>query len=143
MKNKNEKINNLMVSEILECTLSPKINSSTSLMKSEEDYDVGTRLYKYQEKYRSNLENKKENLKEYHPYKPKISKNTDKILLEREKLLMEMKQKYEMEKNNHDFNRADKASLLDHIDEIEETNNENESLYRQTNSPNKINPNNL
>ncbi len=129
-----------MVTEILECTFSPKINSPhSSLMKSEEEFDVGTRLFKYQEKYRSNLENQKEKLKEYHSYKPKISKNTDKILQERERLLIEMKQKYEIEKNNQDLNRLEKPSLLDHIDEIEETINENDSLYKKTNSPNKIN----
>ena len=50
-----------------------------------------------------------------------------------------MKQKYEIEKNNQDLNRLEKPSLLDHIDEIEETINENDSLYKKTNSPNKIN----
>jgi hypothetical protein len=125
----------------MECTFSPKINSPPSgLIKTEEEFDVGTRLFKYQEKYRSNLENKKEKLKEYHTYKPKLSKNTDKILQEREKLLIEMKQKYELEKNNQELNRLEKPSLLDHIDEIEETINENESLYKKTNSPIKINP---
>ena len=47
-----------------------------------------------------------------------------------------------MEKSHQESNRAEKASLLDHIDEIEETNNENHSLYRHTNSQDKINANN-
>ena len=132
-----------MESETFECTFSPKINSSTNLMKSEEDPDVGTRLFKYQEKYRSNLENKKENLKEYHSYKPKISRNTDKIIQERENMLSEMKKKYEMiEKNPQETNRAEKTTVLDHMDEIEETNKENESLYHRTNSQDKLNSNN-
>jgi hypothetical protein len=131
----------MIASDIFECTFAPKINSSTSLIRSsEEDPNVGKRLFKYQEKYRHNLETKKESLKEYHPYRPKISKNTDKILKEKERMLNEMKKKYEnVEKSRHESNKAEKASNLEHMDEIEETNNENDSFNHQNTSRERIN----
>jgi hypothetical protein len=123
-------------SDIFECTFAPKINCSSSIMRStDEDPNVGNRLFKYQEKYRTNLESKKEQLKENHSYKPKISKNTNKILKEKEKFLQEMRKKYEIaEKSRQESNKAEKASNIDHMDEIEETNNENDSLYQQNTS---------
>lgn len=134
----------MVASDIFECTFAPKINSPASLIRStEEDPNVGKRLFRYQEKYRSNLESKKEQLKETHSYKPKISKNTHKILKEKERLLIEMKKKYEnAEKSRQESNKAEKASNLDHMDEIEETNNENDSFNQQNTSRERVNYNN-
>lgn len=112
------------------------------LRSTEEDPNIGKRLLKYQEKYRNNLEMRKEQLKEYHPYKPKISKNTNKILKERERVLNEMKKKYENEKEKQDSNKAEKASNLEHMDEIEEICNENDSFNQQNTSRERVNYNN-
>ncbi len=143
IKHKSEKLNNLAGSEVLECTFAPKINSSASLLRStEEDPNVGKRLLKYQDKYRTNLEMRKEQLKENHSYKPKISKNTNKILKERERLLNEMKKKYENEKEKQESNKAEKASNLEHMDEIEEICNENDSFNQQNTSRERVDCNN-
>lgn len=128
--------------ETFGCTFSPKINTSVNFLQNEDNLDVGSRLFKYQEKYRTNLENIKDNLKEYHPYKPKISKNTDKIILEREKKINEIKKIMEIERKKQESNIAEKASVLEYMDEIEENHNENDSLYHCTESQEKVNPNN-
>jgi len=113
------------------------------IRSSEDEINVGKRLFKYQDKYKTNLESKKELLKENHPYKPKISKNTDKILKEKERMLNEMKKKYEnAEKSRQESNKAEKASNIEHMDEIEETNNENDSFNNQNSSRERVNYNN-
>ena len=143
IKHKSEKLNNLAGSDVLECTFAPKINSSGTLQRStDEDPNVGKRLLKYQEKYRNNIEVRKEQLKENHPYKPKISKNTNKILKERDRLLNEMKKKYENDKEKQESNKAEKASNLENMDEIEEIYNENDSFNQQNTSRERVNYNN-
>ncbi len=112
------------------------------MRSTEEEPNFGKRLLRYQEKYRNNIEVRKEQLKENHPYKPKISKNTNKILKERERLINEMKKKYHSEKEKQESNKAEKASNQEHMDEIEEICNENDSFNQQNTSRERVNYNN-
>lgn len=134
IRNKSQKLNRIIdLREELECTFSPKINSPASPMRSwKEDPNVSQRLYNYRHIYKKKLNLKKEQYKENHPFKPKVSKNTNKILEQKRKLLKELKRQIEnMEKSKFQNLLANKVSNLENIGEMEETfNHENDSIVK-------------
>ena len=113
-KAKEIKLNN--AKEDMECTFSPKINSghshnasnninnkssnNNSHLNNKSDinhFNVGNRLYNYQNEYKKKLEEIKVKNEKNYSFKPKISKNTNLILQRKQRIkdLMREKQLFE------------------------------------------------
>ena len=73
-----------------ECTFIPKINENLLINQSHINSDVSERLYDYQNKYKKNLEEIKSKYKETYSFRPEISKNTNEILENRQKIMEEI-----------------------------------------------------
>jgi hypothetical protein len=147
LKQKKENLKNIVPTEILECTFSPKIqktNSSNTNIEEEQNLKVGERLYSYQDKYKKNVEAMKDQYKESYTFKPQISKNTDEILKNREIALEEVRNKYSVHENNrgspHNKNnnklRVSGGSSnspqhrYDRIEEVRDEDNDNYEDYK-------------
>jgi hypothetical protein len=123
--------------EINECTFSPKVNSpSKNLLKNnEKDLSVAERLLKSKEKLRAKLNIMKKHLEVNFPFKPKISKNTDKILKQKELLLNKLKMEiHKPEKSKLEKLGADKSPNLDSIEEFERIYYKNRNNFKLQNS---------
>ncbi len=144
VRNKSQKIKNIITNDDIECTFSPKLNKTklcfqrtldTSSLHEEENLEVGRRLLNYQEKYKKKLEEMKEIQKETlesFPFKPEINKNTYEILKQRDLILQEIKNKYS-EENDKNLDLPFKKTKINEIPE-EET-----SLRQTTQEENFIN----
>lgn len=120
IENKRRKLDSMNSSEIFECTFSPKVNSSKinfyAFNNNQKESSVSDRLYKHKDILRAKLNLKKQKYKEHYSFKPTISKNTNKILAQKEKLLNVLKM--QIEKDNKSrlsllSNNQDKASNMD------------------------------
>lgn len=128
VRNKSEKIKALKSKDNRECTFSPKVNnysSKTNLINDKETNSVGERLFKYQNIYKTNLENRKEDLKEYYKFKPEINKNTYDILKQRELMMNEIREKYDMNPKKKNADDMEENTPDDHIEKEESLNNMN------------------
>jgi hypothetical protein len=128
VRNKSEKIKALKSKDNSECTFSPKVNNYSSKANSNDDdktNSVGERLFKYQNIYKTNLENRKEDLKEYYKFKPEINQNTYDILKQRELMLNEIRDKYDMNPKKKNSEDRKENATRDHIEKEESFNNMN------------------
>lgn len=114
IKEREAKLNYFSKCEDSECTFKPKINSD-KLPIDNENKKVGERLYEYQNKYKQNLEEIKSQYKTSYSFKPKISKNTNEILLNKQKMIEEIKSRYS---NNQ--SRATESNLIESAKKINE-----------------------
>jgi len=134
--NRNRKLSEIEAKEKSKCTFSPRINSFSPSSK-QGNLSVSERLLSYREIYRRKLQLKKNELLQSmqgnDAFKPKICKNTYKILKQKEKLLKELKRQIKnVEKSKLESHFADKASLTsDSIGKMQEmlnSKNKNESV---------------
>ncbi len=119
------------IQEDLECTFSPKINEKSTINQSYINSDVSERLYDYKNIYEKNLEDKKLKYEENYPFKPELSKNTNEILENKQKLIKDKLNYFEniIKENNKE---NDNQKLL--------SNNSNEKrLFELEESVKKIN----
>ena len=109
------------IKEDSECTFIPKINENLLINQSNINSDVSERLYDYQNIYKKNLEEKKSKYKETYSFRPEISKNTNEILENRQKIMEEIKSRYINNNNenneivnieNIDINEKENKKLL-------------------------------
>ena len=134
------------IKEDSECTFTPKINENSTINQSTIISDVGERLYDYKNKYEKNLEEKKSKYKESYSFKPEISKNTNEILENRQKILNDIKSRYII---NSDYNNNGNVLLkinekrLEQLEEsvkkINELTDENIISMQNFNEMNTIN----
>lgn len=134
LKNKDIKLNNLITSEDIECTFSPKINKQVIIQDENDKIEVGDRLYQYSLIYKSNNEKRIEENKgkdvENYTFTPKINPNTYEILKNKEFETEEIKKKYELDKIN--VNKSKNInSYTNQINEIEEYTNESDSIQER------------
>lgn len=106
VENKSVKIKSAVSQNEIECTFSPKINENSNniILKKEESLEFTPNIYNlrnprssststferlqnYNKIYQQNREELKENYKETYSFKPKISKNTEMILKNRQDYL--------------------------------------------------------
>ena len=131
------------VKEEKECTFVPKINEVTCDTNGTTDSSnrkVGERLYEYREKYLRNLEEKKDRYKESYSFKPSISKNTEEILKQRQRVMEEIKRRYGEEKEKEGVNGAGKENGEVELEIKDKTINElSEENKQVTSNTDKIN----
>lgn len=116
IKEKEAKLSYFSKCEDSECTFKPKINSD-KLPVDNENKKVGERLYEYQSKYRQKIEEMKSQYKTSYSFKPKISKNTNEILLNKQKMIEEIKNRYS--NNQSRLNEGD-SNLIESTKKINE-----------------------
>lgn len=119
IKEKEAKLSYFSKCEDSECTFKPKINSD-KLPVDNENKKVGERLYEYQSKYRQKIEEMKSQYKTSYSFKPKISKNTNEILLNKQKMIEEIKNRYSNNQsrlNEGDSNLIESAKKINEITE--------------------------
>lgn len=81
---RDEKLNQFCSKEVEECTFVPLINMSSIELKPKESSDVCVRLYDYRNRYEANREYIKKYYEVNYSFKPVISKNTKKILMNKQ-----------------------------------------------------------
>ena len=119
IKEKEAKLSYFSKCEDSECTFKPKINSD-KLPVDNENKKVGERLYEYQSKYRQKIEEMKSQYETSYSFKPKISKNTNEILLNKQKMIEEIKNRYsnnQSRANEGDSNLLESAKKINEITE--------------------------
>ena len=119
IKEKEAKLSYFSKCEDSECTFKPKINSD-KLPVDNENKKVGERLYEYQSKYRQKIEEMKSQYKTSYSFKPKISKNTNEILLNKQKMIEEIKNRYlnnQSRLNEGDSNLIESTKKINEITE--------------------------
>ena len=149
-KAKEIKLNN--AKEDMECTFSPKINSghshnasnninnkssnNNSHLNNKSDinhFNVGNRLYNYQNEYKKKLEEIKVKNEKNYSFKPKISKNTNLILQRKQRIKDLMREKQLFEDYYKQFNITEKNK--ENKDKKEEENKKiNELIDENINS---------
>ena len=103
-----------------ECTFIPKINENLLINQSHINSDVSERLYDYQNKYKKNLEEIKSKYKETYSFRPEISKNTNEILENRQKIMEEIKSRYMSNNNgNNEMKNIEEINIDDNLIEKE------------------------
>lgn len=121
----------------MECTFSPKVNKSNHKLPND-NLKVGERLYQYQNLYKSNIDNIRENNQESYSFKPEISKNTNEILRQREAIMEEIRKKYDSEEiQSQNEVKPRQHIITSQINEIEENPDENDSFMMNNSSPRK------
>ena len=130
IKEKQEKLEKFSNIKEKECTFKPKINESATMAilnnikegqqisinrQNINNEDVSKRLFDYQNKYKEKLETIRSKYKKSYPFKPEISKNTDSILNNKQKIMEQIKDnenniinniqdyRYNNEFNNNNF----------------------------------------
>ena len=160
MREKKEKMEKYSHIKEKECTFKPKINNigiintkdvdkqSNIINKTEQNNpDVSKRLFDYQKKYKDNLEDIRSKYKENYSFNPIISKNTEHILNNRQKLKEKFNENINGEDKNYELLRKQiKLGELEELSKkLEEIKNENleikevENLKKNINKGNKIN----
>ena len=116
MREKKEKLEKFSNMKEKECTFKPKINntgisinkdadkkSNLSCKTEQNSSDVSKRLFDYQKKYKDNLEDMRSKYKEHYSFNPIISKNTEQILNNRQKLKEKIEEKIDIENQNYEL----------------------------------------
>ena len=130
------------VKEEKECTFVPKINEmtcDTNGTTESSNRKVGERLYEYREKYLRNLEEKKDRYKESYSFKPSISKNTEEILKQRQRVMDEIKRRYGEEKEGKENGEVEMEIEDKTINELSEENKQVTSNTDKINSLPSVN----
>ena len=131
------------VKEEKECTFVPKINEmtcDTNGTTESSNRKVGERLYEYREKYLRNLEEKKDRYKESYSFKPSISKNTEEILKQRQRVMNEIKRRYGEEKEGTNGVEKENGEVEVEIEDktINELSEENKQVTSNTDKINSL-----
>ena len=143
MREKKEKMEKYSHIKEKECTFKPKINNigmtntkdidrqSNLTYKTEQNNpDVSKRLFDYQKKYKENLEDIRSKYKESYSFNPIISKNTEHILNNRQKLKEKLDENINSDNKNYELLRKQiKLGELEELSKkLEEIKNENLDL---------------
>ena len=143
MREKKEKMEKYSHIKEKECTFKPKINNigiintkdvdkqSNIINKTEQNNpDVSKRLFDYQKKYKENLEDIRSKYKESYSFNPIISKNTEHILNNRQKLKEKLDENINSDNKNYELLRKQiKLGELEELSKkLEEIKNENLDL---------------
>jgi hypothetical protein len=129
MREKKEKMEKYSHIKEKECTFKPKINNigmtntkdidrqSNLTYKTEQNNpDVSKRLFDYQKKYKDNLEDIRSKYKENYSFNPIISKNTEHILNNRQKIKEKFNENINGEDKNYELIR--KQIKLGELEEL-------------------------
>ena len=156
MREKKEKLEKYSHIKEKECTFKPKINNigmintkdidkqSNITYKTEQNNpDVSKRLFDYQKKYKDNLEDIRSKYKENYSFNPIISKNTEHILNNRQKLKEKFNENINGEDKNYELLRKQiKLGELEELSKkLEEIKNENLEIKEVENLNKKKNIN--
>lgn len=140
MREKKEKLEKFSNIREKECTFKPKINnvgitinkdadkkSNISCKTEQNNSDVSKRLFDYQKKYKDNLEDMRSKYKEHYSFNPIISKNTEQILNNRQKLKEKIEEKIDIESQNYELLKKQiKLGELEELSKkLEEIKNDN------------------
>jgi len=150
MREKKEKLEKFSNIREKECTFKPKINnvgitinkdadkkSNISCKTEQNNSDVSKRLFDYQKKYKDNLEDMRSKYKEHYSFNPIISKNTEQILNNRQKLKEKIEEKIDIESQNYELLK--KQIKLGELEELSKKLEEikNDNLEINKNAPPK------
>jgi hypothetical protein len=109
--------------------------SNLTYKTEQNNSDVSKRLFDYQKKYKENLEDIRSKYKESYSFNPIISKNTEHILNNRQKLKEKLDDKINSENNNYELLRKQiKLGELEELSKkLEEIKNENLDIQEDAN----------
>ena len=148
IREKREKLEKYSRIKEKECTFKPKINniettyyqesnkqSNLSYKTEQNNYDVSKRLFDYQKKYKDNLEDIRSKYKESYSFNPIISKNTNTILNNRQKLKEKLEENINIENANYELIKKQiKLGELEQLSKkLEEIKNDNLEIKNQQN----------
>ena len=154
IKEKQEKLEKYSHMKEKECTFKPKINNieasnnkennkqlNASYKTEQNSSDVSKRLFDYQKKYKENLEDIRSKYKENYSFNPIISKNTQSILNNRQKLKEKLEENIINENKNYELIRKQiKLGELEELSKkLEEIKNENLEIKYDLNKKQKTN----
>ena len=150
IKEKQEKLERYSHMKEKECTFKPKINNievsnikeknkkhNISYKTEQNSSDVSKRLFDYQKKYKDNLEDIKSKYKESYSFNPIISKNTNSILNNRQKMKEKFQENTYIENTNYELLK--KQIKLGELEELSKKLEEikNDNLEIKENNPTK------
>ena len=152
IKEKREKLEKYSHIKEKECTFKPKINNGETTNNKENNKqfninykteqngsDVSKRLFEYQKKYKDNLEDIRSKYKENYSFNPIISKNTQSILNNRQKLKKKLEENIINENINYELIRKQiKLGELEELSKkLEEIKNDNLEIKENDLNKNK------